>query len=49
MKITLYWGVAKVIYKMVLRDLLMRAIDDPDQEWDDWVLGICDKIFDYQG
>lgn len=30
---------------MVLRDLLLKAIDDPNQEWDDWVLSICDKVF----
>jgi len=48
MKLALYWTVAKTLYKMVLRDLLIKAIGDPDVEWDDWVLGVCDKIFDYE-
>ena len=49
MKLTLYWNVAKMLYKMVLRDLLIKAIDNPNEEWDDWVLSIADKVFGYEG
>ena len=38
---------ARVAYKMILRDLLKAAIDDPEREWDDIVLSICDRIFSY--
>ena len=41
------FGLVKIAYRMILRDLLLSAIEDPDTEWDDIVLDICDKIFDY--
>ena len=40
--------VAKLIYKTILRDLLCKAINDPEQEWDDIVLSVCDRLFDYE-
>jgi len=46
-KIPAIFGLVKIAYKMILRDLLVAAIEDPDQEWDDIVLDILDKIFDY--
>jgi len=46
-KIPAIFGLVKIAYRMILRDLLLSAIEDPDQEWDDIVLEICDKIFDY--
>ena len=42
------FSLMKMAYKMILRDLLVSAIDDPNQEWDNVVLDITDKIFDYQ-
>lgn len=42
------WTLAQMAYRVVLRDLLQAAIDDPDQEWDNIVLDICDKIFGYE-
>ena len=38
----------KVAYARVLRPLLLKAIDDPDEQWDDYVLAILDKIFEYR-
>ena len=35
-------------YKLILRDLLKAAIDNPDTEWDEWVLKVCDSIFGYE-
>lgn len=35
-------------YVEILRDLLVKAIDDPDEEWDDMVLNILDRIFNYK-
>jgi len=46
-KIPAIFGLVKIAYRMILRDLLLSAIEDPNQEWDDIVLEICDKIFDY--
>lgn len=47
MKFMAIWEIAKMAYSVILRDLLKKAIDDPNTEWDDIVLGICDKIFEY--
>jgi len=35
-------------YSMILRPLLVKAVDDPDEEWDDLVLAIIDGIFGYK-
>ena len=35
-------------YKSVLRDLVLKAIDDPDSEVDDLILEILDRLFDYK-
>jgi len=34
-------------YREILRDLLLQAINDPDEEWDDMVLMVLDRLFDY--
>ena len=36
-----------IMYNMILRDLLVKAIEDPNEEWDDLVLIICDRVFGY--
>ncbi|MCK5505486.1 MAG: hypothetical protein KAJ10_10005 [Thermodesulfovibrionia bacterium] len=46
-KIPAIFGLVQIAYRMILRDLLVSAIEDPDTEWDDIVLEICDKIFSY--
>ena len=47
MKITAIYSLACMAYKMILRGILKEAIDDPEKEWDDWVLSFCDKLFKY--
>jgi len=37
--------VAEMLYPY-LRPLLLRAIDDPDTEWDDRLMDILDDLFD---
>ena len=34
-------------YQEILRDLLLQAIDDPDEEWDDMVIQSLDRLFNY--
>ena len=46
-KIPAIFGLVQIAYRMILRDLLVSAIEDPNTEWDDVVLDICDKIFSY--
>ncbi len=36
-----------IMYNMILRELLVKAIANPDEEWDDLVLIICDRVFGY--
>ena len=48
MKITLIYKMACMLYGSFLRVLLKKAIDDPDTEWDDFVLNLCDKVFNYE-
>ena len=41
--------IIKIVYKTILRDLIIKAIDDPDSEVDDFVLALLDRLFDYDG
>ena len=41
------WLIVKQAYAIILRPLLLKAIDDPNVEWDDYVLKVLDSIFDY--
>lgn len=36
-------------YGLILRPLLIKAITDPNEEWDDVALQICDRLFDFSG
>ena len=35
------------VYKVILRDLVKKAIDNPDSDIDEFVLSLLDKLFDY--
>ena len=37
------------VYKSYLRDLLIEKIDNPEHEYDDRVLAMCDGAFGYSG
>lgn len=43
------WTLIKFAYKLVLRPLVKKAIDDPDSEIDDFVLKLLDNLFEYDG
>lgn len=47
MKLALIFKFLTMVYAQVLRPLLVKAIDDPDEEWDDMILGIVDRLFNY--
>lgn len=38
----------KAAYKYVLRGMLIAAIDNPDETWDNTVLEIVDRLFGYK-
>jgi len=33
----------------IMRPILLKAVNNPDQTWDDYLMELCDKIFDYKG
>lgn len=39
--------VIKYVYKTILRDLVKKAIDNPDSEVDEFVLRLLDNLFEY--
>lgn len=48
----IYKGLYEVlclVYATMLRPLLVKAIDDPDEEWDDILLAAVDRFFNYKG
>jgi len=42
------WTIVKMAYKIILRPLLVKAIDDPDSEVDDFILRLLDNLFEYE-
>jgi len=41
------YGIIKMVYAQILRDLVFRAIDNPDSEIDEFVLRMLDNLFEY--
>lgn len=48
MKYMLLYKVVCYAYGVLLRPVLLKAIDDPNQEWDDALMKAADALFDYQ-
>jgi len=40
--------IMSMAYAVILRGLLIQAIDNPNEEWDDHVLLMCDTLFGYK-
>ena len=49
MKYEIIYRLVCMAYAEILRELLKKAIDNPNEEWDDIVLDMLDKLFNYQG
>jgi len=47
MKYLAIFNILQMVYGQILRPLLMKAINDPNEEWDDVVLAMVDRLFDY--
>lgn len=45
----LIFKLIKFAYATILRDLVKKAIDDPESEVDDMAMEMLDRIFDYNG
>ena len=41
------WIIIKMVYKTILRDLVFKAIDNPDSQIDEFVLRLLDNLFEY--
>ncbi|MBU2249470.1 MAG: hypothetical protein KKD77_22170 [Gammaproteobacteria bacterium] len=46
MRLTIIWPIACQLYK-IFRPILIKAVDDPNAEWDDYIMSIADKVFGY--
>ena len=47
---TIYQGIYALVcmaYR-IFRPILVAAIDDPEKEWDDFLMGLMDKLFNYE-
>lgn len=47
MKYLAIFNILTMVYGQILRPLLKKAIDDPETEWDDLVLSMVDRLFNY--
>jgi len=45
MQVTIFFQIARVLYRVVLRDLLLQAVKSTENDLDDAALGVCDKVF----
>lgn len=41
------FNILNMVYGQILRPMLKKAIDNPDEEWDEFVLDMVDRLFDY--
>lgn len=37
-----------MVYSTILRGLLKKAVDDPEEEWDEMLLDILDRLFGHK-
>lgn len=49
MKYKVLYEAACMLYRMMLRDMLLKTIDNPDEEWDDALMAAADALFGYKG
>jgi len=44
----LVFKLLNLAYSEILRSLLIKAIDDPEQDIDELIISILDRLFDYK-
>jgi hypothetical protein len=49
MKLKIIWTLVKQVYAQLLRPILLKAVDDPDAVWDDYLMKAIDNLFEYDG
>jgi hypothetical protein len=48
-KYLMIYDLVCLAYSKILRDLVVKAIDDPDSEIDDLIVSLLDKLFNFGG
>jgi len=48
LKMSVIYQIMCQIYGKLMRDVLKGAVDDPDSEWDEWLMALTDRLFDYK-
>lgn len=48
-KLSFIFGILCSLYKQWIRTILLRAVDDPNADWDDWLMKFADRVFKYGG
>ena len=41
------YNILSLAYAKLLRTLIVKAVQDPEEQWDDFVLQLLDKFFNY--
>lgn len=41
------YNILAMVYSSLLRGLVVKAVSDPDEEWDDILLDVLDRLFGY--
>lgn len=44
----LMWSLIVQLFALLIRPLIEKAVADPDEQWDDWMMDLLDKIFDFK-
>ena len=47
MKVTIILKIVGILYNHILRDLLIKYVNDPDNEWDERLIKALDEFFGY--
>jgi len=42
------WTIVKMAYRIIIRPLVEKAIDDPDSEVDEFIMRLLDNLFEYR-
>jgi len=43
-----WFALLRFVYPLFLRPLIVKAVDDPNETWDDTLLEIIDRLFNYK-
>lgn len=47
MQARLILSILNLLYKTILREIIVKSISDPDTQVDDFIINLLDNLFDY--